>query len=141
MKRFITLLLIAGGITFSGTATAQVKTAPEPKTTDTTQSAKKVDKEKGKSADITIDESGTSQPRKKRNATKSAPKKADSSNRNSRKQEQGATPSPAPENEIAIDESGTSKPKPKSKGNPGATPTNNSDSTIVAPAVQVGRPE
>ncbi len=140
MKRFITLLLIAAGLTFAGTASAQVKTAP--KGADTTQSNKKVDEEKAKSADITIDESGTSKPRKKGNsAKKAAPKQAESSNTNSRKPEQGATPSPSPSNEIAIDEAGTSKPKPKSKGNPGATTTNNGDSTIVAPAAQVGRPE
>ncbi|MDQ3108462.1 MAG: hypothetical protein M3R17_01085 [Bacteroidota bacterium] len=135
MKRILTLLLVVAGLTYAGSLNAQ--TAPPPPhargSADTTQVNKKSEPEKEKAAPssasekITIDEGGTSRPKhKKPNAKKSA-KKSDEA-------------SPSAPQSIAIDESGTSKPKPRPRAN-GATAPEKSDSTILAPASQVGRPE
>lgn len=140
MKRFLTIVLVAAGLSYAGTLGAQTA-PPAPKSSkDSTQATKKADVDKSKpaggSSDIMIDEGGTPKAKpKKRSGAKSA-KKPDAA--------RAAEPSPSPEAPagIAIDEAGTSKPKPKSKANTETiTPPNKSDSAIVAPASQVGRPE
>jgi hypothetical protein len=140
MKRFLSIVLVAAGLCYAGTLSAQTAPPPAPKSsTDSTQSSKKAEAEKSKpaggSSDIMIDEGGTPKAKpKKRSGAKSSAKKAEGA---------AAEPAPSPEAPgLAIDEAGTSKPKPKPKANSGTvTPPNKSDSTIVAPASQVGRPE
>lgn len=138
MKRFITVLFITGGLFFAHSIHAQ--TANPKAGTDTTAANKKTnagkgDAKPGNGNDITIDESGAPKPKhKKNNAERSAPKGS------AKKESSGDAGSPS---EIAIDESGTSRPKPKhTKANSGiSSDPPHSDSTIIAPANQVGRPQ
>ena len=138
MKQFITILFITGGLFFAHSVHAQ--TANPKAGTDTTNANKKSDAGKddvkpGSGTGITIDESGAPKPKhRKSNGQRSAPKGS------AKKEESGGSGSPS---EIAIDESGTSRPKSKpAKANSGtsANPSQR-DSTIVAPANQVGRPQ
>jgi hypothetical protein len=134
MKRILTLLLVIAGLSVVSRLNAQTAPPPPPakSSSDTAQASKKAETDKaptqGSSDKITIDEGGTSKPKhKKGNKTK----KADEA-------------SPAAPGGIAIDESGPSRPKtkPRVETAPGTgTPAQKSDSTILAPAGQVGRPE
>jgi hypothetical protein len=136
MKKFLTILFIAGGLFFAHSVNAQTA---NPKAGADTSANKKAnagqgDSKPGNGSDIAVDENGTPKPKhKKKNSEKQG---------NPNKEAKGSSSddvgSPA---EIAIDESGTSRPKPKPAKAATAPDPPNSDSTIVAPANAVGRPQ
>jgi hypothetical protein len=142
MKRFLTILFVAAGLSLPSLAKAQTA----PKAADTTQSNKKVEAQKASpssGSDIAIDESGAPKPKsKKRNSNaKAAPKTSGASGTNRSAEQSAPAPSPEAPGSIAIDEGGTSKPKQRPKANSGTITPPKNDSTIAAPANQVGRPE
>jgi hypothetical protein len=138
MKKFLTILFVAGGLFFAHSVNAQ--TANPKAGTDTTANKKtnagQGDSKPGNASDIAVDENGTPKPKHKK---KNSEKQGNPNKEAAKGSGSDDVGSPA---DIAIDESGTSRPKPKQPAKAATAPDPpNSDSTIVAPANSVGRPQ